>query len=88
MCGLYIKNTIPYILRNDLNVRHKNQGGDFETCLIELIHPTTNIILGVVYQHPKQKDKFFLKYLKENKKVILTGDFNLNLLKSLIQTQK
>ena len=43
----------------------------------------------VVYRYPKQKDKFFLEYLKEtlskvareNKKVILTGDFNLNLLK-------
>ena len=49
--------------------------------------PEKNIILGVAYQHPKQKDNHFLKYLKEtlnkvtreNKKVILTRDFNLNL---------
>ena len=88
-CGLYIENTIPYILRNDLNIRHKSQGSEFETCWIEFIHPTNNIILHVIHHHPKQKDKLFLKYLKEtlskvareNKKVILTGDFNLNLLK-------
>ena len=88
-CGLYIENTIPYILRNDLNIRRKSQGSEFETCWIEFIHPTNNIILHVIHHHPKQKDKLFLKYLKErlskvgreNKKVILTGDFNLNLLK-------
>ena len=28
-CGLYIKNTIPYILRTDLNIRHKSQGSEF-----------------------------------------------------------
>ena len=64
-CGLYIKNTIPYILRTDLNIQHKSQGSEFETCWIELIHPTNNIILGAVYRHRKQKDKYFLKDLKE-----------------------
>ena len=47
------------------------------------------ILIGVIYRHPKQKDKEFLPYLsstlkkikKENEKIILTGDFNLNLLK-------
>ena len=79
---------MPYILRTDLNIRLKSQGSEFETCWIQLIHPAYNITLVVVYRHPKQKDKFFLKYLKEtlskvareNKKVIF-GDFNLNLLK-------
>ena len=48
-----------------------------------------NILIGVIYRHPKQKDKEFLQYLsntlktikKGEKKIILTGDFNLNLLK-------
>ena len=88
-CGFYIKNSIPYILITDLNVRHKSQGSESETCWIERIRPTKNTILGIVYHHPKQKDKHFFKYLKEtlskvvreNKKVILTHDFNLNLLK-------
>ena len=47
-----------------------------------------NLVVGVVYRHPKQKDTEFLWYLKqtlkalskENKKVILTGDLNINLL--------
>ena len=31
-CGRYIKITIPYILRTDLNIRHKSQGSQFENC--------------------------------------------------------
>ena len=54
-----------------------------------MIHSTKAMILGVIYRYPKQKDKHFLKCLKEtlskvareNKKVILTGNFHLNLLK-------
>ena len=45
--------------------------------------------MGVIYRHPKQKDKEFLQNLsstlkkvkKKEKKIILTADFNLNLLK-------
>ena len=45
-------------------------------------------VAGVVHRHPKQKDTQFLWQLKEtlktlskeNKKVILTGDLNINLL--------
>ena len=45
-------------------------------------------VVGVVHRHPKQKDTKFLWQLKEtlktlskeNKKVILTGDLNINLL--------
>ena len=47
-----------------------------------------NLLVGVVYRHPKQKDTEFLRYSKqtlkalskENKKVILTGSLNINLL--------
>ena len=47
-----------------------------------------NIITGVVYSHPKSKDKDFYDYMsktlrvnkKEKKTAILCGDFNLNLL--------
>ena len=47
-----------------------------------------NPVVSVVYRHPKQKDTDFLQYLKqtfktlskENKKVILTGELNINLL--------
>ena len=47
-----------------------------------------NVLVGVVYRHPKQKDIEFLRYLKqtlkalskENKKAILTWDLKINLL--------
>ena len=57
---------------------------------LEMISPLKDsILIGVIYRHPKQKDKEFLQYLsntlktikKGEKKIILTGDFNLNLLK-------
>ena len=57
---------------------------------LEILIPLkNNILIGVIYRHPKQKDKEFLQYLsntlktikKGEKKIILTGDFNLNLLK-------
>ena len=89
-CGVYIKDTIPYITRSDLSKSIKNTQSEFEVLWIEVISPKKeNILIGVVYRHPKQKDKEFLQYLsntlqktkKENKKTILTGDFNLNLLK-------
>ena len=46
------------------NFEKQCQGSEFETCWIEMIHPTKNI-LEFVCQHPKQKDKYFLKYLKK-----------------------
>ena len=89
-CGVYIKDTIPYITRPDLSKNIKNKQSEFEVLWIEIISPKKeNILIGVVYRHPKQKDKEFLEYLdntlqktkKENKKIIITGDLNLNLLK-------
>ena len=81
-CGVYIKDTIPYITRPDLSKNIKNTQSEFEVLWIEIISPKKENI-------PKQKDKEFLQYLdntlqktkKENKEIIITGDFNLNLLK-------
>ena len=47
-----------------------------------------NIVVGLIYRHPRPKQTQFLKYLKntrnttekENKKTTLIGDFNINLL--------
>ena len=47
-----------------------------------------NVLLGVIYRHPKKDDGHFLTYLenifkklqKERKTVIIAGDFNFNLL--------
>ena len=68
----------------------KGQNSEFETKWIEIFSATGgNMIIGLIYRHPKQNDKTFLIYLKntmkaikkENKKIILKGDFDLNLLK-------
>ena len=91
--------TVAYILRTDLNIRHKSQDSEFETCWIELILPTINIILGVVYTDIQSKKKIFFassmylketlsKVARENRKVILIGDFNLNFLKFDTNTEK
>ena len=89
-CGFYIHDSISYINRDEFNKQHKGQNSEFETKWIEIFSATGgNMIIGLIYRHPKQNDKTFLTYLKdtikaikkENKKIILTGDFNLNLLK-------
>ena len=85
-----VKNSISYIQRKEFNTTHKSKFSEFETNWIEVINSKNqNIIIGVVYRHPRQKDTEFLNYMKqtlktidqEKKKVILTGDFNFNLLK-------
>ena len=72
----------------DLNKIHNRS--EFETFLIETINSNSdNLLLGVIYRHPKPKFVYFMKHLrdiqktfaKENKKIILTSDFNINLLK-------
>ena len=89
-CGVYIKNPIPYITRPDLNINFKNTQSEFEMFWLKIISPLKDsILIGVIYRHPKQKDKEFLQYIsntlkknkKREKKIILTGDFNLSLLK-------
>ena len=61
----------------------------FETNWVELIGlGNEKPVVGVVYRHPKSKDIDFIKYLsnslnilwKEKKKVIISGDFDYNLL--------
>ena len=90
VCGVYIKDTIPCITRPDLSINFKNTQSEFEVLWSEIISPLKDsILIGVIYRHPMQKDKEFLQYLsntlkkikKVKKKIILTGDFNLNLLK-------
>ena len=87
---LYIKDTINYKLRPDLNVEKEKE---LESIFIEILQKTSkNIIIGCIYRHPcmhpKEFNDLFLKSLtkkltKENKKeVILFGDFNTDLIKS------
>ena len=89
-CGLYIRNDITYTDRKKLNVSYCDANNEFQMKWVEIINKKhVNTIVGVVYRHPrKTSDETFLSYLgktltsigKENKNVILMGDFNYCLL--------
>ena len=89
-CGLYIKNNINYKSRNDLSISLNNKTDEFESLFIEVLNQnTSNIIVGVIYRHPTGNITTFTNYLKtifnitnkENKQIIIMGDFNIDLLK-------
>ena len=85
---LYIKNSLSYISRPDLQLYKSNQ---LESNFVEIInHKKTNIVIGCIYRHPSMDlEEFNECYLgmlleklsKENKTVFLMGDFNVDLLK-------
>ena len=83
---IYISQKISYKNRPDLQIYHPKQ---LESIFIEILLPDkSNFIVGTVYKHPPMKSYSFntsfsqlLQKMKiENKKTIITGDFNLNLL--------
>ena len=87
---LYIRDTINYKLRPDLNVEKEKE---LEPIFIEILQKTSkNVIVGCIYRHscmhPKEFNDLFLKSLTErltkqnNKEVILLDDFNNDLIKS------
>ena len=89
-CGFYIKDTICYISRTDLDFKYKDGlKCEFEAKWIEVICKTgPNIILGVNYRHPMKNDTKYIDRLKkvlkiinkERKMIQVVGDFNFNLL--------
>ena len=79
-----------YFVRNDLTVTFNNNIEEFEILFIEILNKNKNIIIGVVYRHPKgsntteflnELNNILQKIGKEKKKVIIMGDFNIDLLK-------
>ena len=88
-CGLYVKDTFTPIPRKDLEFNISKTGSETESCWIELVNNSgPNILVGVFYRHPSSVNDDFIKKLKstlkkaskEKKKIIICGDFNLNLL--------
>ena len=70
-CGVYIKDKIPFIKRPDLSINFKNTQSEFEVLWLEIISPLKdNILIGIIYRHPKQKGKEFLRYLSNTLKKI------------------
>ena len=89
-CGLYIKEDLKPLARPDLNVKIKDEAVELETYWTEIILDNQpNRLIGVIYRHPKKNDKTCIEILndtlnkikKENKKILLAGDFNYDLLK-------
>ena len=88
-CGFYIKDTLKYVERKDLDVQFYDVNNEFQGKWIEIINEKIKTVVGVYYRHPKKSSNdTFLKYLKinldkikrENKIFIITGDFNYDLL--------
>ena len=84
---MYISEKIGYKIRSDLNIYNPKQ---LESIFIEILRPDLpGGIVGTTYKHPSTSvstfnAEFFAPLLKnlnkENKELILTGDFNVNLL--------
>ena len=90
-CGgalLYINSSLNYLKRNDLTQYKKKE---LEFVFIEIINTNgKNVIVGCVYRHPSMNVEEFNKvYLtellsklsREDKTIVLMGDFNIDLLK-------
>ena len=74
-----------------MNISHFDNNSEFQENWIEIESQKNNdFLIAVIYRHPKKRnDTEFLEYLtdfisnklrKEKKTVLLTGDFNINLL--------
>ena len=83
---LYISNSISYKPRNDLNI-YKTK--ELESVFVESLLDNKKTIVGCIYRHPCMSlNEFNLYYLepllekvsKENKNIILLGDFNADIL--------
>ena len=88
--ALFIRNNLNFFARNDLNTLCYSDN-ELESCFAEL--PSTSksesgLIVGTIYKHPSMGAKKFRDLIKdllhtisrENKRIILLGDFNINLL--------
>jgi len=87
--ALYVKETLIFRRRNDLVSKLGNYIDYFESLFIEVEHSKSNYVIGVIYRHPNTRIHDFIddikdiltKIIKEKKRIILMGDFNIDLLK-------
>ena len=84
--GFLVKNDLQYFIKDDLT----DSKGEYEALSIETEGKgKQNIVFGVVYSHPNGSLSTFQDYLNSvldktcshNKKCLIMGDFNLDLLK-------
>ena len=88
-CGAYVRESLSPNPRTDLEFKITDRDAQAENYWFELINDSgPNTLVGVFYRHPSGKiDKFLTaleiclkKVKRENKRTIISGDFNLNLL--------
>ena len=84
--GFFIKDNLKYTIREDLSISEKL----YEALWIEIeSDQERNMLCGVIYRHPKGKLEPFFQYVnfslqkihREEKYCMISGDFNLELLK-------
>jgi hypothetical protein len=92
--ALFIKDHISYNMRDDL-VNPQADQNLFECIFIELTVAPLTVVIGLIYRSPSNQSigeladylqKVALKIDKENKKLILLGDFNCDLLQCNTQS--
>ena len=85
---LYVSKKHNYLPRADLQIYKK---GELESIFVEILNEKgSNIIVACIYKHPNMDiDEFNILYsdlvekmAQENKKLVVMGDFNVDLLKS------
>ena len=88
-CGgslIYIKNCYSSKLLTEFS---KSEEGDFESTFVEIKNKTKSLIVGSIYRHPTSETTFMEDFLhptldklnKKKCKVIISGDFNYDLIK-------
>ena len=95
--SLYVKNSIKYILREDLSIDIANTNSHVESIFIEVVNApcfSGRTVIGCVYRPPNGNvnsfvdnlDKLLNSIEKEKKPCFILGDFNINLLHANSET--
>lgn len=88
-CSFYINSNLKYRLRDVLSTTWNVRNEEFEQLFVEIFNERSkNVLVGVIYRHPNKTSiefqihmqKLLLEINKENKKIVLMGDFNIDLL--------
>ena len=89
-CGIFVKDNIRYKVRDDLNCSFFSDKEEFQIFFLELFLESENLVVCTLYRHPRGDFTEFQNHLikaikkisKQNKKLAVMGDFNIDLLNS------
>ena len=89
--SIFLHNSINFVLRNDIIIP-KNKQHMYDCLFVEIVcKNNNNILFGLFYRSPKYNSvnqltetmtEVLSTICRENKKIIIAGDFNINLLRS------